>query len=95
MGNYHRFAKKGTRISDAEKLILEQLVEQRDLYIEKREALTAEQNALSTLLDKKSKGRIRCEQLYPFLDVQIGKLTEEITTTEENCNIHAEGRKYF
>lgn len=85
--------KKGTRISDAEKLVLDQLVEQRDLYIEKREALTAELAALDKLLDKKSKGRIRCEQLHPCLDVQIGKLAEEITTAEENCSIHAEDNR--
>ena len=32
---------------------------------------------------RKSKGRIRCEKLYPVLDVQIGRSTEEITTIEE------------
>lgn len=40
------------------------------------------------MLDKRSKGRVRCEKLFPTLEVQIGKLTEEITTAEENCNIH-------
>ena len=45
---------------------------------------------MNRALDRKSRGRIRCEKLHPFLDVQIGRLTEEITTIEENCNIHVE-----
>lgn len=82
--------KKGSRISDGEKSILKQLVEQRDLYLGRLEALKAELRTVNQALDKKSKGRIRCEKLYPFLDVQIGRLTEEIITIEENCNIHVE-----
>ena len=82
--------RKGSRISDEEKALLDRLVEQRELYIERREALAAELKVVSRALDRKSKGRIRCEKLHPFLDVQIGRLTEEITTIEENCNIHAE-----
>ena len=65
-------------------------MEQRNLYMEKREALTAELKTLDKELDKKSRGRIRCEKLYPSLSVQIGRLTEEITTTEEKCDIHVE-----
>lgn len=80
--------KKGFRITEEEKVLLEQLVEQRGLYSEKRDALTAEIKCYDKVLDKRSKGRIRCEKLYPALDVQIGKLTEEITTAEEGCNIH-------
>ena len=82
--------KKGYRITDGERSLLEQLVEQRNLYMEKREALTAELKTLDKELDKKSRGRIRCEKLYPSLSVQIGRLTEEITTTEEKCDIHVE-----
>lgn len=70
--------------------LLEQLVEQRDFYIEKRESLTAELRTVNKALDRKSRGRIRCEKLYPLLEVQIGRLTEEITTVEEACNIHVE-----
>lgn len=80
--------KKGFRITDEEKVLLEQLVEQRGLYSEKRDALTAELKRFDQTLDKRSKGRVRCEKLFPTLEVQIGKLVEEITTTEEACNIH-------
>jgi len=80
--------KKGSRISDGEKLLLERLVEQRDLYMERREELMAELRLVNKELDKKSKGKIRCEKVHPYLDIQIGKLAEEITTVEENCNIH-------
>lgn len=82
--------KKGSRISEGEQTLLERLVEQRDLYIEQREVLTAELRLVNKALDRKSKGRIRCEKLFPFLDVQIGRLTEELTTMEEFCNIHVE-----
>lgn len=82
--------KKGARISDEEAALLEQLVEQRELCMEKRGELTAELRVVNKALDKKSKGRIRCEKLYPVLDVQIGRSTEEITTIEEDCNIHVE-----
>ena len=82
--------KKGSRITDREKLLLEQLAEQRELYVEKLEELKAELRAVNKILDKKSRGRIRCENLYPLLEVRIGKLAEEITTIEEKCNIHVE-----
>lgn len=85
--------KKGSRISDAEKSLLDQLVVQRDLYIGMREDLTAELSELDKVLDKKSAGKIQCEKLYPFLTVQIGKLREEITAAEENCNIHVVGNR--
>ena len=65
-------------------------MEQRDLCTEKRKSLAAELKAVNKTLDKKSRGRIRCEKLYPALDVQIGRSTEEITTIEEGCNIHVE-----
>lgn len=80
--------KKGSKISDVEQSVLERLVEQRDLYIEKRESLTAELSSLDDVLNKKSSGQIRCEKLHPVLEVQIGRLAQEIMTTEENCNIH-------
>ena len=74
---------------------MEQLVEQRDLYFEKQEALVAELKSLNKALDKKSKGRIRCEKVYPQLSVQIGRVTEEITSEEEDCNIHVEVSRIF
>jgi len=82
--------KKGSRASDEEKLLLERLVEQRDLYMERQETLLAELRAVNKALDKKSKGKVRCDKVHPVLTVQIGKLSEEITTIEENCNIHVE-----
>lgn len=87
--------KKGTQLSEKEKSVLDQLVKQRDLYSEKRDALTAELAALDKVLDKESRGRIQCEKLQSFLDVQIGRLTKEITTPEENCNIHADKSRIF
>ena len=85
--------RKGSRIPEAEKALLDQLVEQRELYMKKREALAAQLKNVNLALNKKSKGRVRCEKLFPVLVVQIGRLTEEITTIEENCNIHAEDNR--
>lgn len=87
--------RKGTRISDGEKLILKQLVEQRNLYDQKREELSAELKSVIKVLDKKSAGGVRCEKVFPSLYVQIGKLSEEITTIEENCDIHAQDNRIF
>lgn len=81
---------RGTRISDEEKSVLDQLLVQRELYTKRREELMGELRAVNKELDKKSKGRIRCEAIYPSLDVQIGRFSEKITTIEENCNIHVE-----
>ena len=85
--------RKGPRISETEKALLEQLVEQRELYTRKRETLAAELRTANKALNKPSKGRVRCEKLYPFLDVQIGRLTEEVITIEENCDIHVAENK--
>ncbi len=80
--------RKGIRISDEEKSLLDQLVEQRQLYFEQQESLTSRLKTLSKELDKKSRGRVRCEKVYPFLSVQIGKLVEEITEEQDDCDIH-------
>ena len=89
VANIADLRRKGGRISDMEKSVLERLVEQRNLYMEKQSSLTAELSILDELLRKRSNGRIQCRKLHPFLEVQIGKLTQEIATEEENCNIHA------
>lgn len=80
--------KKGSRISDSEKSLLDQLVEQRELYLQRVDTLKKELNSANQILDKKSSGRIQCEKLHPVLEVRIGRATEKITTEEENCNIH-------
>ncbi|MCI8415206.1 MAG: DUF342 domain-containing protein [Ruminiclostridium sp.] len=85
-----KLKKLGRRISDHEQSVLEKLLEQRKLYIERQEVLKTELGIANKALDKKSKGIIRCEKLYPCLDVQIGRFKEEITTIEEDCNIHVQ-----
>ena len=87
--------KKGSRMSDSERSILDQLVVQRELYNERRESLTAELNELNEVMSKRSKGKIQCEKLYPVLDIQIGRLAEEITAPAANCNIHAVENRIF
>ena len=87
--------KKGARISDKEKEVLNQLVEQRDLYNEKRETLKTEIKEVNRELGKKSKGNVVCEKLYPSLTVQIGRSVETITTKEDACRIHVEEGRMF
>lgn len=87
--------KKGTRISEAERSVLDQLVEQRDLYIEKRESLKSELKVVNKELSRKSAGKIQCEKLYPSLDVRIGRLTETVSAEEDACNIHAGDSRIF
>lgn len=87
--------KKGSWITEEERQLLEQLLEQRGLYAERREALNAELRTVNADLDKKTKGRIGCEKLYPSLEVQIGRVREEITTEEEQCSIHVEDHRIF
>lgn len=81
---------KGTRISEEEKSVLDQLLVQRDLYTKRREELMGELKAVNKELDKKNRGRIRCEAIYPPLNVQIGRFSAKIITIEENCSIHVE-----
>ena len=89
-GTISELSKKGTRITEREKMVLDQLVEQRALYLKRLDTLKVELRAVNKALEKRSRGRVRCEKLYPFLEVRIGRLKEEITTTEEGCNIHVE-----
>lgn len=87
--------RKGSRVSDVEKAWLEQLVKQREVYFKKQESLMKDLKVLNKALEKKSKGKIQCEKVYPVLNVQIGKVTEEIIEVEEDCDIHAEGNRIF
>ena len=82
--------KKGRRLSEPEESLMKQLLEQRELYAKRRDALVSRLKKVNQTLSGKTEGRIRCERLYPVLEVQIGLLTEEITTEEENCDIHVE-----
>ncbi len=86
--NITALRKLGHRITEKEQAVLETLLEQRKLYIERQEMLKIDLEAVNKALDKKSKGIIRCEMVQPCLDVQIGRSKEEITTREEQCNIH-------
>lgn len=88
--NITKLRKLGRRISEKEEEILEKLLEQRKLYIQRQEALKADLETVNKALDKKSKGIIRCEKLYPTLSVQIGRIKEEVITIEEDCNIHVQ-----
>lgn len=81
---------KSARISDGEKAVLNQLLVQRELYTKRREELMGELREVNKELDKKSKGRLRCDLIYPSLDVQIGRFSEKILNIEDNCNIHVE-----
>lgn len=85
-----KLQKKGGRITEEEKNLMKLLKEQRDLNQGLMEELKEERREVSQLLDKKCRGKIRCEKLYPVLEVEFGKYTEEINTAQEQCNIRVE-----
>lgn len=82
--------KKGRRITDEEAELLRELEEQRNMHVEHLENLKAEIRTVNQMLDKPCDGRIRCEKLFPVLEVQFGRLSEKIITVEEKCNIRVE-----
>lgn len=84
---------KGRRITENEQAVLDQFLVQRELYTKRREELAAELKVVNKELDKKSRGRVRCEKVTPPLDVQIGRYSEKITTIEEGCNIRVEDNR--
>lgn len=94
-GSITSLRRKGNRVTEIEKAWLEQLVEQREVYFKKQESLMADLKLLNAALEKKSKGKVQCQKLFPVLSVQIGKLSEEYVETEEDCNIHAESGRIF
>lgn len=84
---------KGTRITENEEDVLNKLTVQRELYTKRREELMGELRAINKELDKKSRGRLRCDIIYPALDVQIGRFTKKIVDLEDNCNIRVEDNR--
>lgn len=83
-----KFKKKGIRITEDEKTLLGVLKEQRELNMTRMEELKKELREAEQLLEKTSRGKIRCEKLHPVLEVQFGRLTQEITS------IHSTRRSY-
>lgn len=90
-GSITTLRRKGNRVTEVEKAWLEQLLEQREFYFKKQENLMVDLKNLNKLLEKKSKGKIECEKVFPVLSVQIGKLMEDVVETQEDCCIHVEG----
>lgn len=85
-----KLQRKGSRLTEDEKAFLGVLKEQREMYLARMDELKKELREVNQLLEKKSRGKIRCEKLHPVLEVQFGRLTEEITSVEEKCNIRVE-----
>jgi len=76
------------RSSDEEKAVLDQLIEQRELYDQKRGSLKEELKELEQEMKSATKGCVLCEEIFPPTEVQIGRYRKEFTTAESNCSIH-------
>jgi len=76
------------RSSDEEKAVLNQLVEQRDLYDQKRSAIKEEIKELEQELKAATRGCVLCEEIFPPTELQIGRYRKEFTAAESNCSIH-------
>lgn len=83
--------KAGRLMSDEQKELLDQLVEQRALYEAHEENLKRKQQKLWEELKQFSGGRVRCERLYGRTEVRIGGCYAEYRAVEKNCDIHASG----
>jgi len=75
------------RSSEEEKSVLNQLVEQRELYDQKRTSVKEELRELEQELKNATKGCVICEEIFPPTEIQIGRYKKEFTTAESNCSI--------
>ncbi len=90
-GNISTLRKLGSRATQEQKELLEQLVEQRSLYEQQEKQLKADWKELMKTLKAAQHGHVYCAQLYPVTEVQIGLHRQEFTLAETGCNIHIYG----
>ena len=83
--------KAGRLMTDEQKELLEQLVEQRALYEAHAENLKSKQKKLREELKQISGGRVCCGQLYGRTEVRIGGCFAEYRSAEKECDIHISG----
>lgn len=83
--------KAGSLMTDEQRDLLDQLVEQRALYESSEESLKQKQKKLREDLKQISGGRITCAQLYGRTEVRIGGCCAEYRSAEKNCDIHVSG----
>ena len=83
--------KAGRVMTDDQKELLEQLVEQRALYEVHEESLKLKQKNMRAEMKRISEGRIVCEQLYGRTEVRIGGCLAEYRVAEKDCDIHVSG----
>jgi len=77
-----------SRLSKEQKQLLDQLLEQRDLYKYRIEELRQSRDELQKMLRMNDDVHIYCEELEPLLEVQICDQTDRFTQRSRKCHIH-------
>lgn len=86
--------KTGLKLSENQKTLMSRLVEQRNLYEEKEVELKEQLRTLRPALRAtENTGWIRCKEMFPVAEIQIGELKIEFNNLENNCNIHVRSRE--
>lgn len=83
--------KAGRLMTDDQKELLEQLVEQRTLYEAHEDSLKLKQKKLRAEMKQICGGRVLCAQLYGRTEVRIGGCLAEYRSAEKDCDIHTSG----
>lgn len=83
----------GGKLSDEQKALLKQLVEQRNLYEVKEAALKEQHRELKPAMKSSNAGWVRCQEVYPVTTVQIGEHKTVFTQQEKDCYIHVRSDK--
>ncbi len=77
-----------SKLTVEQKQLLDQLLEQRELYKHKIEELRQARNELQNMLKRNEDVHIYCEELEPLLEVRICDQTDRFTQRCRKCHIH-------
>jgi len=80
--------RKNLHPTEEQKEVIKTLLEQRELYEKKREELKTEKDSLRTQMRAAKSGQIRCQELHPVVELQLGEQKRTIDFSTVNCNIH-------
>lgn len=78
----------GERLSPEKRELLDQLVEQKDLYAERAAEISAQLKEAKGRRREGLDSEARCEKMYPFTTISIGGHTGKFAYPETNCRIH-------
>ncbi len=80
--------RKNPHPTEEQQKVINTLLEQRTLYEKKREELKFEKDSLRERMRAANSSQIRCQELHPTVEIQIGTKRRTIDFSTVNCNIH-------